>query len=182
MKFLCQQHRSKRSTSGFTMVELALAVALTLGISAALIGLIQQQISFTSMLNNFRFLRDEAPQVNTLMTNIINRADNYRIYPDLARAKQLSGAVRSGGTAIRLRFRNPDGTSDHAIVAFEQVSGEKQLNYYFRAHDDVDWSATPNWTISASPDQVTFDNTAGVLLITLTGVNGDQIAYAGTPD
>lgn len=167
---------------GFTMVEMALAVALTLGIASALIGLIQQQITFTTTLNNFRFLRDEAPQVNTLLTNIVNRADNYRIYPDIARAKNFTGAIRSGGTSIRMRFRNPDGSSDHAIVAFEDRSGERQLNYYFRAHDDDSWPENPSWTISTAPELVTFSNTTGVLLVSLTGKNGDQISYAGTTD
>ena len=154
------------------MVELALAMALTMGIAAALLGLIQPQISFTQTLNNFRFLRDEAPQINTLLTNIVNRADNYRIYPDIVRAKGFTGAIRSGGKSIRLRFRNPDGTSDHAIVAFQNAGGQTRLNYYFMAHNDDDWPTNPSWTISTASELVTFENTTGVLLITLTGPQG----------
>lgn len=174
-------HRTSR-VKGFTMVELALAVALTMGIASALIAMLQQQISFTQTLRDFAFLRDEAPQVNTLLTNIVNKADNYRIFPSTADAKALTGAVRSDGKAIRLRFRNPDGTSDHAIVGFETVDGERLLNYYFRAHNATNWPSTPSWIISSKPDIVTFDNSTGILLITLTGPNGDQISYAGNPD
>jgi hypothetical protein len=163
-------------------VELSLAIALTIGIASALLGLLQQQVTFTETMRNFSFLRDEAPQVNTLLTNIVNRADNYRIFPDITRAKNLTGAVRSGGKSIRLRFRNPDGTSDHAIVAFESLNGQKQLNYYFRSYNDDTWPSSPTWTISTKPDIVTFDNTTGVLLITLTGAKGEEISYTGNPD
>ena len=84
------------------------------------------------MLADFRFLRDEAPQLNTLLANIVNKADNYRIHNNLSDAKNLTGAVRSNGRAIRLRFRNPDGTYDQAIISFELRSGEQQLNFYTR--------------------------------------------------
>ena len=174
--------KKKTGNAGFTLIELSLAIALTLGISAALTGMLQQQVTFTQILRNYAFLRDEAPQVNTLLTNIINRSDNYRIFPDITKAKALTGAVRTDGKSIRLRFRNPDGTIDHAIVAFQTLGGQRQLNYYFRAHDDTAWPSNPTWTISSKPDVVTFDNSSGILLVTLTGPNGDQITYAGNPD
>ncbi|MDF1861855.1 MAG: hypothetical protein P1U87_16675 [Verrucomicrobiales bacterium] len=179
MRFSRSNHSNQKA---FTLVELSLAIALTIGIASALLGLLQQQVTFTETMRNFSFLRDEAPQVNTLLTNIVNRADNYRIFPDIGSAKNLSGAVRTGGKTIRLRFRNPDGTSDHAIVAFETVSGQKQLNYYFRSYSADAWPTNPTWTISTKPDVVTFDNSTGVLLITLTGSKGEEIAYAGNPD
>ncbi len=159
-----------------------MALTLAMGIAAALLGLLQQQISFTRALNDFQFLRDDAPQINTLLTNIINKADNYRIYPNLASAKALTGAVRSDGRSVRLRFRNPDGTYDQAIVSFEIRSGEKQLNYYFRDKASTGWSSAPNWTISKKPTTVDFDNSTGLLLVTLIGQKGDEITYAGNPD
>ena len=171
----------KSRARAFTVLEMTMAMAMALGIAVVLLGLLQQQISFTQALNDFRFLRDEAPQVNTLLTNIVNKADNYRIHTDYASAKSESGAVRNG-SSLRLRFRHPDGTADHAIVSFETVNGEDQLNYYFRDKASNSWPSTPTWTISKSPSSVTFDNNTGILLITLTGNDSDEITYAGNPD
>lgn len=144
--------------------------------------MLSQQVSFARALNQFRFLRDDAPQVNTLLTNIVNKADNYRIFPDRNSAVDFRGAVRSGGNALRLRFRQPDGDTDHAIVCFETIDGVGQLNYYFRKHDASGWSTEPSWTLTKQPQSVSFDNSTGILLITLQGRNGDEITYAGNPD
>jgi len=170
------------SRGGFTIVEMALALGLTIGISGVIVAMLSQQVSFARALGEFRFLQNDAPKINTLLTNIINKADQYRIYPDLSAAKNSIGAVRSGGSALRLRFRHPDGTSDHAIISFETRNGEDQLNYYFRDKNDNSWPSQPSWTLSTQPETVTFDNSTGILLVTLTGDSGDQITYSGNPD
>tara|TARA_R110000850_G_scaffold130654_4_gene251237 strand:- start:297 stop:833 length:537 start_codon:yes stop_codon:yes gene_type:complete len=170
------------SRKGFTLIEMTAALVLSMGIAIALLALLQQQISFTRALNDFKFLRDEAPQINTLLTNIINKSDNYRIYNDLDSAKNLTSAVRSDGKSLRLRYRNPDGTYDQAIVSFETRGGQKQLNYYHRGKNASNWRSQPSWTISTKPDSVDFDNSTGILLVTLTGAKGDEISYAGNPD
>lgn len=171
-----------RKKLAFTIVEMALAVSLTLGVAAALIGLINQQVDFATALSNFRFLREEAPQINTLLTTIVNKSDSYRIYPSSWKARTYDGPVRENGKAIWLRFRNPDGTSDQAIIAFETVAGERRLNYYFRAYNASSWPNNATWTISTAPDVVNFSNTTGVLEIELVGSAGEQITYAGNPD
>ena len=102
---------------------MTMALAMAMGIVFAIVGMMQQQISFNQTLADFRFLRDEAPQLNTLLNNIINKSDSYRIYTNLSDAKSQTGAVRSDGRAIKLRFRNPDGTYDQAIVSFETFDG-----------------------------------------------------------
>lgn len=172
----------RRRSAGFTVLEMTVALAMAMGIAGALIGLLQQQVSFMQALNDFSFLRDDAPQTNTLLTNIINKSDNYRIYPDLATAKNQGTPIRSGGKSLRLRFRHPDGTADHAIVSFEFQDGANRLNYYFRDKYDNSWPSSPTWTISNKPADVTFDNTTGILLVTLTGDEGEEITYAGNPD
>lgn len=174
--------KQRGSSKGFTVVEMALAIGLSIGIAAVIIGLLQQQVSFNRALMQFSFLRDDAPQINTILTNIINKADNYRIFPDLNSAKNSQGAVQSGGKAIRIRFRHPDGTSENAIICFEIRNDEKQLNYYFKSKNSAEWSLQPEWTISKRADEVTFDNSSGILLITLNGEAGDEITYAGNPD
>ena len=172
----------RNKARGFTLIEMTLALAMTLGIAATLLGLIQQQVSFVGLISSFRFLRDDAPQINTLMTTLINKADSYRIYGNLTNAKGLTGAVQTGGRALRLRLRNPDGTTSHAIIAFEIQGGKYRLNFYNLNTGETTWPTTPSWTISSTPSLVNFDNSSGILLITMTGPNGDEITYAGNPD
>ena len=177
-----RQKRKQTSKIGFTLIEMTMALAMAMGIVFAIVGMMQQQISFNQTLADFRFLRDEAPQLNTLLNNIINKSDSYRIYTNLSDAKSQTGAVRSDGRAIKLRFRNPDGTYDQAIVSFETFNGGKQLNFYYKNRNADSWPSDPSWTISSRPDNVDFDNTTGILLVTLTGNKGDEITYAGNPE
>lgn len=174
--------RLGRRSRGFTVLEMTLALALSLGVAVTLISLLQQQIGFSRALSRFSFLRDEAPQINTLLSTIITKSDNYRIYPDVGKAKAGTEPVRSGGRALRLRFRNPDGDFDTGIVAFEVENEEKRLNYYLQPSGSTSWPNTPDWTISSQPDLVDFDNSSGILLVTMTGENGEEITYAGNPD
>lgn len=172
----------RKTRAGFTLIEMTLALALSVGIAAAVVALLQQQVSFTRVLSSFQFLRDEAPQVNTLLANLINKADSYRVYANRANAMASSGAVNANGRALRLRFRNPDGTASNAIISFETVSGKNQLNFYFRGPSDASWPSTPSWTITARPTLVDFSNNTGILLIAMTGPNGEEITFAGNPD
>lgn len=172
--------RIKRA--GFTLIEMTLALALSMGIAASIVALLQQQVSFTRVLSNFQFLRDDAPQVNTLLANLINKADTYRIYSSRTNAMASTGAVNAGGRALRLRFRNPDGTSSNAIISFEEVSGKKYLNFYHRGPNDASWPSSPSWTITSRPALVDFSNNTGILLIAMTGPNGEEITFAGNPD
>ena len=128
------------------------------------------------------FLRDEAPQVNIMLTGILTEAESYRVYTSTAAAKlgAAGTAVTTGGTAVRLLFKNPDGTFSEGIVDFRTIAGEPQLGYY--NYDQIlgAWSATPDWLISQRAQAVTFANDTGILLVTLTGPYGEQITYAGT--
>lgn len=171
-----------RRSGGFTLIEMSVALAMSLGIAFTLVGMLQQQVAFTGMIARFQFLRDEAPQINTLMTTIINKADSYRIYGNLSGAKSLTGAIQEDGRALRLRLRNPDGTTAHAIISFEVQNGRNRLNYYYRSQNQSTWPSAPSWTISSSPALVDFDNASGILLTTMTGPNGEEITYAGNPD
>jgi prepilin-type N-terminal cleavage/methylation domain-containing protein len=173
---------SRKKQSGFTLIEMTLALALSLGISATVVAILRQQISFTQIIANFQFLREEAPQVNSLLATILQEADSYRIYGTRANAMSATSAVQTGGRALRLRFRNPDGTADFAVIAFESINGVSRLNYYYRAANETSWPTDPRWVISSRPALVDFANDTGILLITMTGPNGEQITYAGNPE
>ena len=96
MKRLPEKLRRK----AFTVLEMTMAMALAMGIAATVIGLLQQQVSFTSILTKFSFLRDDAPQVNTLLSSIVSRADTYRLFGSYQNAKSLSNPVRSNATTL----------------------------------------------------------------------------------
>jgi hypothetical protein len=171
----------RRRAGGFTLLEMTFALTMTLGIAAMLIGILQQQVSFTSMLVQFRFLREEAPNINTLMTTMINKADTYRIYGSTSHAMAGTNAVQNNGKAILISLRNPDGTSSRAIITHELQGGANRLNYYHLAEGQATWPTAPSWTISSRPSQVNFSNSSGILLITMNGPDGEEITYAGNP-
>jgi len=173
---------TSRKSKGFTLLEMTIALAMSMGIAATLIVFLQQQVSLAQVMNRFTFLRDEAPQINTLLSTIINKADNYRIYTNLNSAKNSSNPVRTEGRALRLRFRNPDGDFDTAIISFENLNGSNRLNYYLLPKGTTTWPSLPSWTITSKPQVINFSNPDGILLIRITGTNGDEITYAGNPE
>ena len=174
-------NRTKRRAA-FNLLEMTLALGMTLGIASAIVGLLQQQVSFNRVISSFQFLRDEAPQVNTLLATLVGKADSYRIYTNRISAMASSGAVNSGGRALRLRFRNPDGSVSNAVISFEEYNGKNRLNFYYRAPNAAAWPTTPSWTISSKPALVDFANNTGILLISMTGPNGEEITYSGNPE
>jgi len=176
------KRKRNKTGMGFTLIEMTLAVSLSVGIAATIIATLQQQVSFTRVISSFQFLRDEAPQINTLLANLVNKADSYRIYVSRTAAMTSSGAVNTSGRALRLRFRNPDGSSSSAVICFEPANGKNRLNFYFRGPSDTSWPTTPSWTITSRPALVDFSNNTGILLIAMTGPNGEEITFAGNPD
>ena len=172
----------RRRQKGMTLIELTVYMALTLALSAALLMMLQSHFTFMRMLSSMAFLRDEAPQVNIMLTGILSEAESYRIYNSTTAAKKgVAGtAVTTGGTAVRLLFKNPDGSFSQGIVDFRMVAGKPQLGYYNFDLVLGKWPATPDWLISQQPSAVTFANDTGILLVTLTGPLGEQITYAGT--
>ncbi len=169
--------RLGKKKRGFSLVETTLALFMALWVASATVVLMKQHVYFMKLINQFSFLRDEAPMINILMSRIIQRSDAYRIYESKASAMAGTGALNTGGTAVWLRYRNPDGSFQQSIIAFEINAGETSLNYYL--HNGVAWGASPDWTISSLPEVVTFANDSGVLLMTVTGPNQEEITYVG---
>ena len=150
---------------------------MAMALAAATIILMQQHIQFMKVVNQFSFLRDEAPLINVLMSRIIQRSDAYRIFAGRQGAINGGAAVNTDGKAVWLRFRNPDGTFQQSIIAFDDNAGDGRLNYY--VYDGNSWPATPDWTISSLPENVSFSNDTGVLLMTVTGPSQEEITYVG---
>ncbi len=165
----------KCAAKGFTLIEITAYLAMTLLLSMILMMMLQSHFTFMRILSSYEFLRDDAPQINVMLTGILGKADSYRIYGSVDDAKNANSAMNSGGSAVRLLFRNPDGSIGQGIVAYEAANG--QLNYY---NFTGAWPATADWTISHRPTAVDFSDNTGVLLVTLTGPYNETITYAGT--
>lgn len=162
----------------FTLVEMSMVMLMLLLLSAALLLMLQSHVNFMRIMGSYTFLRDDAPQVNNMLTGIFGKADSYRIFGSIGNARSNTGAVNTGGTAVRLRFRNPNGTFNEGIVAFATVAGVAGLHFY--NYNGTAWPATPDWTISHQAAAVTFADNTGILLVTMTGPNGAQVTYGGT--
>lgn len=175
MKIRQQKHRS--GVRGFTLIEMSIGLVLAMAIAGTVVLLLQQHVSFLTILDRFSFLRDDAPATAALLGRIVQQSDAHRVYPSSEAAKARTRATTTGGSAVWLRFRNPGGAPDQAIIAFDRNGDSGSLNFYH--HDGTSWATTPSWTISSKPDDVVFENDSGILLITLTGPNGEQITYAG---
>jgi hypothetical protein len=170
----------RRRRSGFSLVEVALGMMLTLGVAVTSLAMTNQHVRLMNALNSFTFLRDEAPTINLLLSRILQRADAYRIFASKGAAFSGSGAVNTGGSAVWLRYRNPDGTFAESVVAFETSGARPGLNIYNRGASG--WPGAPDWTISSRPAAVTFANDTGILLIRVTGPDSEQITYVGNAE
>lgn len=172
--------RLRRSRQGFSLIEVTFSMMQALALAGTVVLMLGQHVSFLRVVHAFDFLRDEAPAMNVLLGKIIRQADTYRIFSSKADAVSGTGAVTSGGSAVWLRFRNPDGSFAESVVAFETADGSRGLHIY--QLKGTNWDSTPDWTISSLPQQVTFANDTGVLLVNVTGPNGEEVTYVGSSE
>lgn len=177
-----QSCRLKSLRRGFTLVELSTAIGLSLAIAVIMMTLMQQQVSFHRIIKAQSFLVDEAPQVNNTITQILSRADAYRIHNNLSDAVADINAVTSNGKVLVLGYLNPDGTRDFGIISFETSSGDSQLAYY-AVDPTVPFTnaGNPDWLISRRVQDADFFVEGGVFRMQLTGPAGELITYSGTP-
>lgn len=167
---------------GFTLPELATAMGLALAIAAIMMTLLQQQVTFHGIIKAQGFLVDDAPQVNNTITQILSRADAYRIHENLSDAVAGANAVTTGGKVLVLGYLNPDGSQDFGIISFETNGGEDELAYYTMDPAlPFTKAGTPDWLISRRVDNANFFIQDGVFRMALTGPAGETITYSGTP-
>lgn len=172
--------RCRNRPDGFSLIEVTFCLVQAMALAGTVILMLSQRTAFLRIVNQFTFLREEAPAMNVLLGRILRQADAYRIFPSKSAAISGIGAVNTDGTAVWLRFRNPDDSFEQAMIAFETSTGQEGLNFYH--YDGAAWESEPAWTISSMPQNVRFANDSGVLLITVTGRNGEEITYVGSPE
>jgi hypothetical protein len=173
---------ANRPRRGLTLPDLATAMALALAIAAIMMTLLQQQVSFHRIIRAQSFLVEEAPQINNSITQIMSRADAFRLHANLSDAVSDSNAVTTGGKILVVGFLNPDGSREFGLVAFETIDGDSQLGYYrVDSSGSLTNSGDPDWLISRSVANADFFVENGVFRFQLTGPAGERITYSGTP-
>jgi hypothetical protein len=155
---------------------------LSMSISAMMMGLLQQQVTFHQLMRAQDFLVKEAPLVNNSLTHIMARADAYRIHGSLSEAVADVNALTEGGKVLVVGFQDADGDREFGIISFETYGEESYLGYY-NVDPTVPFTnaGSPDWLISRSVSDADFFVQSGVFRVRLTGPNGETITYSGTP-
>jgi hypothetical protein len=161
-----------------TLIEVTIALGVTMGLAVASMAMLSQQLSFTRMVQNQTFLLEDCPSINNTLTRMLGRVDSYRIYPDLAGARAGGAAVITGGNAMLLSYRDSLDRINRLIVAAEDLgNGRIRLGVY-RQNGNT-WGTEPDWVISNQAAAADFFVENGVLRVRLTGPNDEQITYSG---
>ena len=180
--YTATSRRTSALRRGFPLPELATAIGLALAIAAIMMTLLQQQVTFHRIVKAQRFLVDDAPQINNTITQILSRADAYRIHSNLSDAVSGANAVTDGGRVLVLGFLNPDGSRDRGIISFESDNGKDVLAYYnMNSSATFSEAGNPDWLISRQVSDAEFFVQNGVFRMRLTGPAGEIITYSGTP-
>jgi prepilin-type N-terminal cleavage/methylation domain-containing protein len=184
----------KRRQSGFTLIELALVMGVSVLVaSIGLMALVKVNIQTVNQASKFKFLAQDAPTIGLLLTRTIGNAEDYRIYSSRAAAASDTGAANYtgrvlSGPAVRLWMAQPNGTSSlqdsaksfrHAILSFETINGHQGIYFFLADPQTGVFPAAPNWELAGGQlTNATFDANSGVLLVTLNGSNNDWYQFA----
>lgn len=169
--------------SGFTLVEMTVVIVFGLALASAGMLLLSQQIRIVRIFNEQDFILKEAPRINSSLTALLGRADAIRLHDSFSEAIQDDNPLLTNATTLVAAFRDIDGSTTFGIIAFETVSGEGRLNYYFYDPDEIAPTAgNPSWTISRNVDGADFNLVEGLFQATLTGPNTEQITYTISPN
>ena len=171
----------KRRQGGFTLIELTLVMGISVLVASGLIGMFNAHIQTLNQALKYKFLAQDAPYIGLLLTRTIGNAEDYRIYLSGSAARS-NGTPALTGSAVRLWMRQPNSTSQQAVISFETINGQQGI-YFFLADNTGAFSAKP-WELAArSPVSLSgatfaFDSVSGLLLVTLNGSYYDQYTFA----
>jgi prepilin-type N-terminal cleavage/methylation domain-containing protein len=171
----------KRRQGGFTLIELALVMGISVLVASGLIGMFNAHIQMLNQASKFKFLAQDAPVIGLLLTRTIGNAEDYRIYASGSDARSNGTPVLTG-PAVGLWMRQPNSTFRRAVVSFEIVNGHPGVYFYLAADSTGTNWATP-WELAGGQlTNATFDANSqvfpGVLLVTLNGSNNDWYQFA----
>jgi hypothetical protein len=177
----------KRRQSGFTLVELALVLGVSVMVAGALIGMFQAHVKMLNQAVKNNFLAQDAPFIGLLLTRTIGNAEDYRIYATGAAARSGTGTPALTGQAVKLWMRQPNSNFQLAVVSFEPGNARPGL-YFFLADTSGVFSVTPTWQLAGGQLNTVTSKFAvtspfnsaitGVLVVTLYGSNNDWYEFS----
>jgi hypothetical protein len=171
------KHGFSKSRRGYTLIELAVAIACGLMAASLLMALVNQQFTFLRMYATQNFLIREAPLISTHMNRLIGQAERFRLHNSVDDALDGTNPVMTNASVLVLNFQQPDGTTQAAMLAFQNLGTGNALYYYLVPASGV--LPAPEWAITREASNVSFSVVSGVLGVTLTGPNNEQITYSG---
>ncbi len=168
-------HRTRLNRRGFTLMEVSTAMGLMVMLSGALVVMLQQHLSFMGMAQRQSFLAQEAPQIGNILGRIFQQADHFFIYTSRESALNGGTPVIENGSVVRLFFKTAVQTTQERLIAAETGSNGTSLRFYTPQPDGTETS----WLICQGLQGATFNANEGILTVTLTGPNGEEITYCG---
>lgn len=170
----------RRARRGMTLIELSIAIGLGMLISGMLLAVFNQQLAFLKIFRAQNFLTDEAPVINTYVSKLIGQADRFSLHPSLSNARNEVNQTLASSKFARLYFRQPDGTTRAAILAYQNLGGTGNALYFYNVPPNNGTLATPEWSITRVPKDLSFAVVDGILKMSLTGPYDEQVIYSGT--
>lgn len=164
--------------SGFTLIELSLAIMMGMVTSSMVLALFNQQLAFLKIYQTQNFLTEEAPVISMQVSRLLGRAERFRLHDTVADALTGANPRVTASPVVVLNFRQWDGTMRASILAFEDRGAGLALYYYVVPSSGV--LSAPQWYVTKKPANIAFVMEQGVLRMILTGPAGEKITYSGT--
>lgn len=162
---------------GFTLLELSVVMMMGMATGAMVLALFNQQIAFLNIYQTQNFLTEEAPVISTYVSKLVGKADRFRLHDSVADALAGRNPRLTASPVALLNYRQPDGTMRASILSFENRGTGPALYYYVVPVTGV--LGVPQWAVTSKAANVQFTMDQGVLRMTVTGPDGEQIIYSG---
>ena len=169
-----QQERAN-NLSGFTLMEMSAAMAVLVGLSSALVVMMQQHVTFLRLCRQQVFLTSEAPTIGNLLNRILNSADHYFVYPSKEEALGNGLPTLARGRAVKLFFKTASQTTECRVLSVEPISTGAALRFYTPVSNTLQSS----WTVTSKIRSASFLCEEGILSVSLVGPNNEAVTYYG---
>jgi hypothetical protein len=168
----------KKSTKrGFTLLELTVAIMISMMIGAMVLAMLNQQIAFLKIFRAQSFLNEEAPIISHHVSKLLLNAERFRLHGSLEEALLGEDPRLTDSPVVVLNFRQPDGSMRAGILSFED-RGEGEALYYYVVPLSGEL-AQPEWFITDKPTNVVFFVESGIIRTRITGPAGEEIIFSG---
>lgn len=161
--------------SGFTLMEMSAAMAVLVGLSSALVAMMQQHVTFLRLCRQQVFLSSEAPAIGNLLSRILNSVDHYFVYPTKEDALGNGLPTLAPGSAVKLFFKTANQTTECRVLSVEPTSLGATLRFYNPASSAPESS----WTVTNKIRSASFLCGEGILSVSIIGPNNEEVTYYG---